>query len=51
MSKTEQFVDQEVRIRLLEHAANDIRKLLWSLIGIGIASIIVPVVLHRYGLT
>ena len=64
MSKTEQFVDQEVRIRLLEDIASKIDsqfeamnakidekfKSQRNFIGLVISLIILPVALHHYGL-
>jgi hypothetical protein len=64
MSKTEQFVDQEVRIRLLEDIASKIDsqfetmnakidekfKAQRNFIGLVISVIVLPVALHHYGL-
>ena len=44
----EQYIDHEIRIRLLERTNKEIRTALYSLIGIGITSIVLPVILHHY---
>jgi hypothetical protein len=46
----EQYIDHEIRIRMLEHVNKEIRKALYSLIGIGITSIILPMIFHHYNL-
>lgn len=64
MNKTEQFVDQEVRIRLLEDIASKIDsqfetmnkridekfKAQRNFIGLIMSVVIVPVLLHYYGI-
>lgn len=46
----EKFVDQEVRIRMLELLAKDTRNLLRWILGVGITAIVIPILLHRFGL-
>lgn len=64
MNKTEKFVDQEVRIRLLEDIASKIDnqfekmnkridekfKAQRNFIGLVMSVVIIPVLLHHYGL-
>lgn len=46
----EQFIDHEVRIRMLERTYAKGLTLLWWILGTTIAAVLVPVILHRYHL-
>jgi hypothetical protein len=46
----EKFMQHEVRIQIMEQVAKDIKKLLWGIISIGITAVLLPIVLHRFGL-
>lgn len=46
----EQYIDHEVRIRLLEKTVSDIRALLMWILGAIVVGVAIPVTLHSFGL-
>jgi replicative superfamily II helicase len=46
----EQFINHEIRIRLLEKTVGDIKKLGFWILGTIIVGIAFPISLHSYGL-
>jgi phosphate starvation-inducible membrane PsiE len=49
MIDPEFYIDHEVRIRVQEKLAKDIHNLLRWIIGIGITSVIIPIIMKHYG--
>jgi hypothetical protein len=45
------YINHEVRIQMLEQASKDIKNLLRWLVGIGITSVVIPILLHKYGMS
>ena len=50
IKETEIYIDHEVRIRIVEKTANDIKKLGYWILGTIIVGIALPVSLHSFGL-
>ena len=50
MNIEENYIDHEVRLRVVEKAIHDINIKFNLLIGVILSSIVMPVVLHHYGL-
>ncbi len=48
--KDSDYVDHEVRIRMLEKVNGDIRNLLKWILGVAVTSVAVPLILHKFGL-
>jgi hypothetical protein len=46
----EQFIDHEVRIRMLERTYAKGLTLLWWILGTAVAAVVVPIILHHYHL-
>ena len=46
----ENYIEHEVRIRLLESIQKDTRNLIRGLLGGVITIIVMPIILHHYGL-
>jgi len=45
------YINHEVRIQMMEQVAKDIKSLLRWIIGIGITSVVIPIFMHKYGLS
>ena len=46
----ELYIDHEIRLRMVERDLGGIKKLLWSILGIAVTSVLMPVLLYKFGI-